>query len=382
VKNIKRRKLKVARVSTVPFFIDNQLRLQLKQLVEKDFEIIAVASMGDWERLLEVEGLQCKTIRIERKPAIFKDLASIYNLYKFFKKHKFDIVHSTTPKAGIVCGIAARLAGIKVCLHTFTGQTWIQKSGLSRYILKTLDKFILSMMTQAYADSHSQQQFLITEGIGNTDRVKVLGQGSLAGVDTKRFNRERNDIDTEAIKSELGIGPKDFVLSFVGRLTTDKGVNELVEAYRVLRQKYENLHLIMVGPVEGYQVFSLNNEENVHIIGKTKLPEKYLAVSDVLCLPSYREGFGTVVIEAAAMGVPTIGTDIVGLRDAIVSESTGILVKLQDLNELVQAIEKLIIDREYCKNLGMEAYKRCLSAFKADDMSELVAEEYRNLLGR
>jgi len=112
------------------------------------------------------------------------------------------------------------------------------------------------------------------------------------------------------------------------------------------------------------------------------LPEKYLAVSDVLCLPSYREGFGTVVIEAAAMGVPTIGTDIVGLRDAIVSESTGILVKLQDLNELVQAIEKLIIDREYCKNLGMEAYKRCLSAFKADDMSELVAEEYRNLLGR
>jgi len=375
-------KIKVARVATVPFFIDNQLRKQMEQLIGIGFDVTAVSSYGDWGRLEKIIGLKCIKVNIARVPSLFKDIISVYELFRLFKRSGFDIVHSTTPKAGLVCAIACRLAGTSISLHTFTGQTWATKRGVSRSFLKWVDRLILTFMTQCYADSESQRQFLISEGVGDKQRIKVLGQGSLAGVDFERFDRNLWKIKAKKLKSELGIGENDFVLIFVGRLTREKGVLELLNAYQMLREKYDQIHLIMVGPLEDFQLEENAKLPNVHFVGETKIPEKYLAISNLLCLPSYREGFGTVVIEAAAMEVPAVGSDITGLRDAIHNQETGILVEPMDITALMCEIEALIINKLRCNELGKKAYARCLEYFEAKKVSELVANEYLEQIKR
>jgi glycosyltransferase involved in cell wall biosynthesis len=376
------KKIQVARVSTVPFFIDSQLRTQLHELIEKGFGLTAIASDGDWQRLQKVVGLKCVKTTIARAPAMITDVISVCKLYKLFKEHNFDIVHSTTPKAGLVCGIAAKFSGTRVILHTFTGQTWATKKGLNRFFLKQIDKLILALMTQCYADSESQKQFLIAEGIGDFNKIKVLGQGSLAGVDLERFNKALWQCRETEIKVGLGIRNSDFVITFIGRLTRDKGIFELIEAFNILIKKYHGIHLLLVGPCESDEVKQTNENQNIHFLGGTKTPEKYLSISSVLCLPSYREGFGTVVIEAAAMKVPAIGTDITGLKDAIQHDETGVLVKPKDVTALIVQMEKLILDKAYCMRLGQRAYDRCVASFQSQQMSHLIAEEYQGYVSK
>jgi glycosyltransferase involved in cell wall biosynthesis len=376
------KKIQVARVSTVPFFIDSQLRTQLRQLIEEGFGVTAIASEGDWQHLQKVAGLKCVKTTIARAPALITDIVSVFKLFKLFKEHNFDIVHSTTPKAGLVCAIAAKLAGTQVILHTFTGQTWVTKKGLNRFFLKQIDKLILVLMTQCYADSESQKQFLISEGVGDNHGIKVLGQGSLAGVDLERFNKVCWKSRESEIKTKLDIRDNDFVITFIGRLTRDKGVFELIEAFKILRKKYQDIHLLFVGPYESDNVKRRNEDQNVHFLGETKTPEKYLSISSVLCLPSYREGFGTVVIEAAAMRVPAIGTKITGLEDAIQHQETGLLVKPRNVADLMMQIEKLILDRSYCVELGEKAYERCVANFQSQQMSRFIAEEYLEYIAK
>lgn len=381
-KQVINRKIKVARVSTVPFFIDSQLGGQLQQLIDKEMEVTAVASDGDWTRLQKIVGLKCVKINISRAPSLIKDVISIIDLFKLFKKSGFDIVHSTTPKAGLVCAVASKLARTQVRLHTFTGQTWATKQGLVRQVLKLIDKVILMLMTQCYADSESQKQFLIAEGIGGDKSIKVLGQGSLAGVDMKRFEYIVWESKEAEIKAELEIGDNDFVMTFIGRLTRDKGIFELIEAFNILRQRYDDIHLLLVGPCENNESVTYTKHPNIHVIGETKVPEKYLAISNLLCLPSYREGFGTVVIEAAAMKVPTIGSNIVGLTDAIDNKITGVLVKPKDVEALTLEIEKLIVDKGHCNELGQKAYERCKLNFESQKVGQMVIGEYFEQLTR
>ncbi|QTD31882.1 glycosyltransferase family 4 protein [Pseudomonas fluorescens] len=377
--------LKIARVSTVPFFVVTQLRAQIEALSASGMAVTVIASRDEMsDELAEHKDFTYIPVNIEREINPVKDLISLITLVQNFKKNKFDIVHSTTPKAGLLCAIAGLFSGTKVRLHTFTGQPWVTMSGVKRSILKFCDKVIGLLNTHCYADSVSQKDFLVSSGIIKADKISVIGAGSLAGIDLGRFDAARYSSQAlSTLRAELDIPESGKVLLFVGRITPDKGIRELVTAFSNIVHQDENVFLVLVGPFESVgetivkQVEDPKVNKNIKIVGYSDEPEKYMALADLLCLPSYREGFGTVVIEAAAMGAPTIGTDIYGLSDAIVNGVTGVLVPPKDSAALETAILSTLNNMESISEMGIAAQRRALNEFGAQRCSDLLINEYR-----
>lgn len=374
--------MKIARVSTVPFFLFNHLGGQITYTIQAGFEVILISSGGpETEWLKKIPGVKFQEIDIPRRIAPIRDLLSLWNLYRFFRKERFDIVHSTTPKAGMLCAIAARLAGVPIRLHTFTGQAWVEMHGILRLVSKAGDWLTSHLNTLCYADSQSQRTFILSEGIGKPNKIRVLGTGSLSGVDLVRFNPERWGNSKESLLRELEILPEHKVITFIGRITRDKGVNELLAAFRLLRRKGHQCVLLMIGPGEAKdgsfsEPMNHSPDGDIRYVGYSPQPERYLSVTDIFCLPSYREGFGNVVIEAAAMGVPTVGTDIVGLRDAIINGETGILVPVKNIDELANSLESLLVDDEKRLKMGLSARLRAEREFSSEKINQLLIDEY------
>jgi glycosyltransferase involved in cell wall biosynthesis len=378
--------MKICRVATVPFMLHNHLRQQVVATIAAGHIVTLVSSDGpEVSTLRQITGSQYQIIEIPRKISLKKDFLALIQLYQFFRKQHFDIVHSVTPKAGLLCAIAAFLARVPVRLHTFTGQPWVELHGCIRLITIWADKLIARLNSYCYTDSHSQRDFLIEQGILDKDKSAVIGSGSVAGLDLTRFNREVWSAQYASIRDALAVPADAKVITFIGRITRDKGIVELLYAFNALQQKNFNCVLLLIGPSE-IQTGSLPedvlhilaNNPQIRNIGYTQNPEKYLAITDFLCLPSYREGFGGVVIEAAAMGVPAIGTDIVGLRDAIVADVTGLLVPSKDSEKLKSAMEYLLSNDAICKKLGQNAYRRAHADFDAHIFNQLFLAEYNN----
>jgi glycosyltransferase involved in cell wall biosynthesis len=306
----------------------------------------------------------------------------------FFLTHRFDIVHSITPKAGFLTALAAFATCIPVRLHTYTGQRWVTLTGAIRWASRMADRVIGILNTLCYADSESQAQFLIREGIISNRHIAVISQGAITGVDLTRFNADHWSLaEKQALRQCLAIAPASKVLVFVGRITPDKGISELISAFHELTRMNYDLHLLLVGPQDsecgGASPLDLHDAEQcagIHYIGYTDCPEKYLSISDIFCLPSYREGFPTVVLEAAAMGLPTLGTKIYGLTDAVVDGETGILVPPKDEQALFVALKRLLDHPEETDRMGLAAKQRCLKHFETNKISEKVAQEYLKIL--
>jgi glycosyltransferase involved in cell wall biosynthesis len=381
-------KLRIARVSTVKFFIYTQLYTQLKMIKASDMDLTVISSAADGlsDNGNDLSEFNLIDVNIPRAISPLKDLCALVKLIKIFKAEKFDIVHSTTPKAGLLCAIAGKLAGVKIRLHTFTGQPWSTMTGLKKTLLLLCDKFIGHLNSCCYTDSLSQKKFLIENGVGEDSRLIVLGQGSLAGVDLNRFNQSLfSDSNKCELRKKLAIPDKSLIILFVGRVTLDKGVKELLAAFEyVLLQKIDT-YLLFVGPFEsdGQACLDKTNnliiKEKIKVVGYSNEPEKYMAIADVLCLPSYREGFGTVVIEAAAMGLPTVGSDIYGLSDAIINRETGVLVPVKDSQLLGVTLSQVLCDKDFRVEMGVKAQKRALAYFDSSYVGSLVVNEYNKL---
>lgn len=376
--------VRVARVSTVAFFVETQLHAQIATIVQAGAQVTVVASEDGLER--EIPGSCYVSIDIPRKIEIFRDFSALIKLWLFFRRSDFKIVHSTTPKAGLLCCLAAKFAGVPVRLHTFTGQPWVGLTGVKRFLSKGSDKLIALLNTHCYADSCSQKDFIVESGVSRSERISVLGSGSLAGVDLERFNPSRfSDADKSKLKAELGITPSFPVLLFVGRLSRDKGIVELLAAYQELITENGGAFLVLLGPHETNIDSFLDRlteavKEKIIMPGFSSEPERFMAIADILLLPSYREGFGTVVIEAAAMSVPAIGTDIYGLSDAIVDGKTGLLVPVKNVDKLAKAINLLLHDDDLRLEMGISARRRVEEEFSHIHTSELLIEEYVRLL--
>lgn len=381
--------IRIARVSTVPFFVVTQLKHQIAVIGQHGAEVSVVTSQGPELVLLDgLVGVKCSPINIPRSISLLTDILALIRLFILFKHQHIQISHSTTPKAGLLTALAAFLAGTPVRLHTFTGQPWIGMRGPKRWLARICDRLIGTLNTRCYADSESQKEFLIKQGIVDAKRLFVIGAGSLAGVDVQRFDRNLfPQPKRDSIRQSLGIPYDAPILLFVGRITVDKGVRELIQSFQKLRDFGIYVHLILVGPfdigsgVSGSILSShIENVQDMHIVGYTDNPESYLSIADILCLPSYREGFGTVVIEAAAMSVPTVGTDIYGLSDAVVHGQTGLLVPPRNVEELTAALQKLLVDVSMRKRMGEAARERAFALFDAKKVNKQVVDEYRFLL--
>lgn len=381
--------VRIARISTVPFFVVTQLRHQVESLAAHGALVTVVTSDGpELAQVRSIPGVTCMPLEIPRSIDPYRDLLALIRLWLFFRKARFHITHSTTPKAGLLTAIAACMAGVPIRLHTFTGQPWIGMRGLKRWLARTSDWLIGQLNTRCYADSPSQRQFLIAQGLLDAGHLHVIGAGSLAGVDMQRFDRGRfTGSQRQAIRQSLDIPADTEVLLFVGRITADKGVRELLKAFAEIKVEGARAHLVFVGPFDadsgtgGYiSPHEISAIQDTHLAGYTECPEQYMAIADILCLPSYREGFGTVVIEAAAMGLPAVGSDIYGLTDAIADGETGILVTPRDAATLQTGLARLLSDAALRASMGAAARRRVMELFAAERVNAGVVEEYHQLL--
>ncbi|PKO82906.1 MAG: glycosyltransferase family 1 protein [Betaproteobacteria bacterium HGW-Betaproteobacteria-11] len=321
-------------------------------------------------------------VRIRRRIAPLADLAALLRLFVLFRRERYAAVSSVTPKAGMLALLAATMARVPRRIHIFTGQVWATRTGWKRLLLKAADRLMAHLATHVLADSPSQRDFLIAEGIVAAEKIQVLGEGSICGVDGMRFHPD-DRIRTD-IRLSLGIPQNAVAFLFLGRLNRDKGVLDLAEAFARLDDPAA--WLLVVGPDEA----SLRGEmesrlgaalSRARFIGYTDRPEGFMAAADVFCLPSYREGFGMVVIEAAAAGIPAIASRIYGVTDAVADGVTGLLHQPGDVEEILWGMSVLTRDAPRRIALGLAARERVLRLFSGDAVTQVWVRFYERLLG-
>lgn len=319
-------------------------------------------------------------IGIERKICPWSDAKALWQLIRLIKRRCFDAVHSLTPKGGLLGMLAAWLCRVPVRTHVFTGQVWATRTGPFRRLLRSIDQLVAGLATDVWADSQSQAKFLVAEGVCQPGRILVPGDGSLSGVNVRRFASD--PLRRERVRQALGIAEDMPVFLFLGRLQREKGVLVLVEAFRRLALKHDSAQLLWVGPDEDHLAEQAASAApgRSHLLGLTQTPEEYIDAADVLVLPSFREGFGTVVIEAAAMGRPAVASRIYGLTDAVIHEETGLLALPANADELYQAMERMLNTRER-ERLGNNARTRAINHFSADRLTQYWVSYYGRKLG-
>lgn len=320
---------------------------------------------------------------IVREVSLLKDLRALLFLVSWLRAERIAAVHSITPKAGLLAMLAARLAGVRLRHHTFTGQVWATKSGMARFLLKACDRVIVRAGSQVFADSPSQCRFLEEENVVRSGGISVLGPGSIAGVDMDRFRPDAKV--RRQLRTELDTPEHLCVFLFMGRLTRDKGLYDLIEAFATVAATNSRVELWLVGPDEERLQEQLARQSRrgtgrVRWLGQTSQPERYMASADVLVLPSYREGFGSVVIEAAACAVPTVAYRIDGLIDAVVEDRTGLLVELRNVDAFAAAMSALSVDPERRDRLGRQALDRVAKEFSGPAVTAEWVKFYERVL--
>ena len=321
-------------------------------------------------------------VPLQRKISPLSDLYALVRLYALFRQEKYAAVGSVTPKAGMLAMLAAAMAGVPFRIHIFTGQVWAARTGWKRWLLKAADRLMARLATHVLADSPSQRDFMVAEGIVAATKICVLGDGSICGVDGERF---RPDADRRAtIRRAHGIPDGATVFLYLGRLNRDKGMLDLADAFA--RQDRADAWLLVVGPDEegmhdAMQARLGASRDRCRFVGYTDRPEDYMAAGDVFCLPSYREGFGMVIIEAAAAGVPAIASRIYGITDAVEDGVTGFLHSPGNAEEISRKMAAMIGDAALRAQMGRAARERALRLFSRQAVTQAWLDFYRQLLG-
>lgn len=380
------KKKKIAFVVAIPLSAQAFLKNHFEELV-KIYDVNLVANFPDEESKREFEemGVTCHGTPILRPISLRNDLKALAALRKLFKKEKFDSVHSVTPKAGLLTAVAGWMAGVKIRIHIYTGQVWATRKGVMRTILKWMDKIIATFDTHILVDGESQRQFLIKEGVVKAEKSRVLAHGSICGVKLERFC-----ISEEVRKRErekFGFRDDDVVFIFLGRLNHDKGIGELYEAFNRLVPECPKAKLSLYGAdEEGYEARAkdwpnLKRGENFFYPGSTPTPYDALQGGDVFVLPTWREGFGSSVIEAQALELPVITSDAYGVVDASVPDETGLRCHVDDPEGLYQCMKTYYNDADLRKSHGEAGRRRVFKLFDCNLVSEAWLKYYKELLG-
>lgn len=380
-------KPKLIRITTVPTSLEKLLENQLA-FMSGHYQVIAVSS--DEEKLKkagEKQRVPVYCVNLTRQITPIRDLIALWKLYRFFKKEKPQIVHSHTPKAGTIGMLAAWLAGVPNRLHTIAGLPLLEATGKKRWLLNKVEKLTYRCATQVYPNSYGLRNIVIKEGFCKPQKLKVIGKGSTNGINTSYFSPEHFKPEQKIrLREKLGIQKQDFVFVFIGRLVPDKGIHELIAAFAVLYKVYRNFRLLLVGSYE-QELYPLNQavandiKTNPGIIeaGYQNDVRPYLAIADTLVFPSYREGFPNVVMQAGAMGLPAIVTNINGCNEIIEQGKNGIIIPTKDKQALREAMIRIATEPELYQSLKEQARNAILTRFEQSYIWEELLREYENL---
>lgn len=414
-------KNKLIRTTTIPLSLDKLLEGQLNYL-NKYYKVVGVSGEGEELRVVEKrECVQVIPVKMERKIAPINDIVSLWKLYKLFKKEKPLIVHSITPKAGLLSMVAAYLVKVPIRMHTFTGLIFPSKKGLFQKLLITMDKVLCKFATHIYPEGKGVKNDLLGYGI-TSKPLKILANGNVNGINTSYFNPVLfAQTQNETLKEQLGIAKDDFVFIFVGRLVGDKGINELVKAFREISRKSkvesqkshssaaersrsqitvpttnnqqptnnsklktQHLKLLLVGPLETEldpllpeTLEEISNNQHIISVGWQQDVRSYFAISNVLVFPSYREGFPNVVLQAGAMGLPSIVTDINGCNEIITHGENGWIIPVKDTKAILKAMKHILLNKEAYIKAKTTTRQLIKDKFEQQLVWEALLEEYR-----
>jgi len=355
----------------VKFFLVNHLKA-----LSKEYKVFVICNLEKQRDILNILPKNIKVVHmpIKRQISLLSDFVSLFRIVYFLYKNRITMIYSISPKGGLLAAASSWFLRVPVRVHVFTGQVWVTKRGFSRVLLKFLDRLISIFSTDVIVDSHSQKRFLEEQKIIKKDKALVIGNGSISGVNTKTFYPSKKIRDKIRFDFKTG---ESIVFLFVGRLKRDKGVFELIEAFNRVKEKNECVELWLVGDDEEgvqNQVASLGfNLDNVRFFGYVTNPEVYMQAADIFCLTSYREGFGSSVIEAAACKIPSIGSRIYGLTDAIVNKKSGLLVNVGDIDDIFSKMLLLCQNSTLRREMGEFAYINVISKFDADRVTDQLS---------
>lgn len=378
---------KLIRITTVPVSLEKLLENQLNYMSQY-YDVTAISSdKPNLERVGMIQGVAVYCVEMTRKITPLQDLKAVWQLYNYFRKEKPFIVHTHTPKAGTVGMIAAKLAGVPNRLHTIAGLPLLEAKGKKRMLLNGVEKVTYAAATNIYPNSLGLKEIIIQEKFCNPDKLKVIGNGSSNGINTNHFNPDHfSDVDKQVLKSNLGIAPEDFVFIFVGRLVGDKGINELIAAFQKLNETQFSAKLLLVGsqeadldPLQPQTLTHINANPNIIAVGHQNDVRPYFAVSDALVFPSYREGFPNVVMQAGAMGLPSIVTDINGCNEIIEQKKNGIIIPVKDKKAIFNAMQKMLVDTILLSQMKQNARGMIVSRYEQELVWKAILAEYKKL---
>lgn len=373
-------------ITTIPSTIRAFIGEQLRYLQQSSFDITIITAPDEAFAKSLPEEVKYEPVLMTRVVRPLQDIKAFFKILHILKQDKFDIVQYATPKAALLGSLASCFAKVPVRLYLMWGLYYVTQTGFKKFLFKTIEKIICSCSTAIAPDSKGNVKLAIGEGLCKADKIAVVGHGSANGVDTERFNPARFTETRDSIRSELNI-PKDSVLfGSMAPLVGDKGINELVSAFDELAKRRPNIFLLIIGGerekdfVRPATITTIKEHPRIRNIPRTTEPEKYLAAMDIFVLPTYREGFGVVNIEASAMGLPVISTDVPGPQESIVNGETGILVPAKEVNPLVQAMTALLDRPSYAKKLGEAGRKRVQDFYEQKKLWQSILEHKKSLL--
>lgn len=374
--------IKVIRATTVPMSLTAFCSGMLKELSEK-YEVVAVSSPGeDLNKVANREGVKTIVVPMERHISVFKDIKSLFSMVRVFREEKPTMVHSMTPKAGLICMLAAWFTRVPVRVHTFTGLVFPTASGLKRKVLMFTDKLTCACATHIIPEGEGVKNDLLNNGITKKP-LKILGYGNVRGVDMEYYSRRQEVMEkAHEIKKDI------FTFVFVGRIVKDKGINELCEAFDKL-SGFTTARLLLVGPFEdNLDPVSektrtiIKNNPSIEAVGPKFGDEllPYYAASDCFVFPSYREGFPNTVLEAGALGLPSIVTDINGSREIIIEGENGFIIPSHDFNALFDAMIRIIKDKVAREKMAGNAREMIASRYEQGFVRKCLYDYYDEIL--
>ncbi len=378
---------KIIRTSTIALSLNVLLKGQL-EFLSKKYEIIAVS--GDDSNLQDVrvrEKIRVINVSFERQISPLNDFVSLIRLYFLLKKEKPLIVHSITPKAGLISMIAGYFANVPIRIHTFTGLIFPTKKGFSKRLLIVMDKILCRFATNIYPEGQGVKNDLIQYEITKKP-LKILAFGNVNGVDVNYFNPQIfSEEQNLTLMQSLNIKKDDFVFIFVGRLVSDKGINELVFAFKSFQEEYQNCKLLLVGnlemdldPIKNITLQEIKSNQNIVDVGYQSDIRPYLAIANCLIFPSYREGFPNVVIQACAMNLPCVVSNINGCNEIIKHNHNGIIIPVKNENAIFEAMKLVFTDKYLYQSLQSKARESVVSRYEQSLVWKALEQEYESLL--
>lgn len=377
--------IKIIRATTVPQSLNVFCKGILQELSEK-YEVVGLSSPGkELEEVARREGVRVIAVPMERHISLTKDLKSLFQMIRVFYKEKPYVIHSMTPKAGLLCMIAGWMTRVPIRIHTFTGLVWPTSKGVRRKVLMLTDKITCACATHIIPEGEGVKNDLISGKITKKP-LKVLGYGNVMGVDMERFSRRPKVME---MANQLRDDNK-FTFVFVGRLVKNKGINELCKAYERIHNQYPNTRCWLIGPYEDNLdpinaesrrlIEALNN--GLVAVGRKSGDEllAYYVAADCFVMPSYREGFPNTVMEAGALGLPSIVTDINGSREIIKDGINGMIVPPQNEDRLYQAMAVMITSNLDRKKMADNARKMILDRFEQSYVRKCLYDFYDEVI--